>query len=270
MSDVVRRYYDTNVEREWRRFEHPYQRIEFITSLALIDRYFPLTGHIGDIGCGPGRYAIEMLKRGYHVTLFDLSERALAFAQEKIVALNVAAEDLINGDARDLSMLDDALFDGLLLMGPMYHVIEAADRQQVLTEVHRVLKPGGIALIAYLNSWGVMQIGLRDFPALYSDLDFMQQMLDSWSQEEPHNGFTEAYFTTPPAALEEVRRAGFEVLTYAGAESFAQGMITSIEEMARKHPVAYSNVLQMAAETCELPQYRAATDHLHVVVQRPN
>ncbi|HEC63055.1 MAG TPA: class I SAM-dependent methyltransferase, partial [Candidatus Acetothermia bacterium] len=50
MSEVVRRYYDRQVEREWERLERPYRRLELVTTMHLIERYFPKSGHIVDIG----------------------------------------------------------------------------------------------------------------------------------------------------------------------------------------------------------------------------
>lgn len=84
MNDIIRRYYDENVEREWERLTRPYHRLEFETTLSLLTRYLPVSGQIIDIGCGPGRYAIELLKRGYSVTLFDLSSGVLDFAVERM------------------------------------------------------------------------------------------------------------------------------------------------------------------------------------------
>ena len=41
-----------------------------------------------DIGCGTGRHAIELSKRGYRVTGIDLSESQLAKAKEKSIFSN--------------------------------------------------------------------------------------------------------------------------------------------------------------------------------------
>ena len=41
-----------------------------------------------------------------------------------------------------------------------------------------------------------------------------------------------------------------------------------LEELSIVNPQAYANVVQVAAETCELSQYRDSTDHLHFVVQK--
>ena len=51
---MVRGYYDREVEREWGRLDHPYRRLELVTTLHLIAQHFPPAGHIADIGGGPG------------------------------------------------------------------------------------------------------------------------------------------------------------------------------------------------------------------------
>ncbi|MCR4391981.1 MAG: hypothetical protein NUV94_04185 [Candidatus Acetothermia bacterium] len=53
MSEVVRGYYDREVEREWGRLDRPYRRLELVTTLHLIAQHFPTSGHLADIGGGP-------------------------------------------------------------------------------------------------------------------------------------------------------------------------------------------------------------------------
>jgi hypothetical protein len=65
MSDVVRDYYDRKVEIEWERLERPYRRFELVSTLHLIETYFPGAGHVADIGGGPGRYTAALLECGY-------------------------------------------------------------------------------------------------------------------------------------------------------------------------------------------------------------
>ena len=42
-----------------------------------------------------------------------------------------------------------------------------------------------------------------------------------------------------------------------------------VAAVAQSDPVAFENIVALAAETSELPQYRDATDHLHIVLRRP-
>ena len=41
-----------------------------------------------------------------------------------------------------------------------------------------------------------------------------------------------------------------------------------IERVAAEQPSAFHNLVRLGAETSELPQYRDATEHLHVVVRK--
>lgn len=55
------------------RLDLPGFRLELLSTVRLIEKHFPPAGKIADIGSGPGRYAVELLKRGYRVTLVELS-----------------------------------------------------------------------------------------------------------------------------------------------------------------------------------------------------
>jgi len=269
MSQFVRDFYNSNAAHEWERLDKPLCKIEFVSTLRLIDKYFPKQGRVCDIGGGPGRYSIELIQRGYTVTLFDLSDSEIQLARMQLDRLGLSAEQLIVGDARDLSALTSESFDAVLLMGPMYHIIEPEERAGVLRELTRILKPHGTAIVAYLNSWGIMRTGIVDFADWYRDISTLRSMLNEHTfTGQRLSNFTESYWATPEAALAEVKKADLEIISYAGVESFAGGMGPLLERLAADNPEAYTNVVQVAAETCELRQFRDSTDHLHIVVRK--
>jgi SAM-dependent methyltransferase len=268
MSQTVRDYYNAHAEREQKRLDLPLGRIEFASTLRLMEKYFPKRGHVCDIGGGTGRYAVELLRKGYVVTLFDLSEEEIRLAGDLLNSHQLTAKQLIIGDARDMSMLKSNTFDAALLLGPMYHIVGPDERAKVLQELKRILKPQGMAIIAYLNSWGMLKTGVVEGPELCKDISFLRSMLEehTFTGDSPYS-FTESYWSTPRAALREVQAAGFEVISYAGAESFVNGMGRLLEQVARAEPEAWNNIVEVAAEMCELEQYRDSTDHLHIVVR---
>lgn len=269
MSGFVKKYYDSHATQEWERLDDVQCKIEFASTVYLIDKYFPKHGRVCDIGGGPGRYTIELARRGYQVTLFDLSEEEIKLARINLEQAGLQAEKLLVGDARHLNQLDLGGFDATLLMGPMYHVIDARERMDILHQIRDVLKPGGVVIVAYLNSWGLIRTGIVDFPHWYRDISKPRSMLHELTFEgQALSDFTECYWSTPEAALREVREAGFKVVSYAGAEGFASGMKPLLEVLSVKDPEAYANIVQFAAETCELSQYRDSTDHLHIVIQK--
>jgi len=270
MSSIVRDYYNAKVGEEWKRLTLPMCAIEYASTLRLIERYFPPRGHVVDIGSGPGRYALELRKRGYAVTLVEPAEKALAFAREQFEGAQLQAESFIAADARDLVALDAGVFDAALLLGPLIHIPERPERAQALAELMRVLKPGGVAIVSYLNSWGLIRTGVTDFPHRYRDPNFLHAMLGEIAFPEPLSGFTICYWSTPPVARQELIKAGFDVMSYAGAEGVVGGMWPLVEKLAATDPIAYSNLLEFAAETCELLQFRDGGDHLHFVVRKPS
>ncbi len=270
MSEFVREFYNRNAAREWERLEQPRGRFEFACTLRLVEKYFPSSGRVCDIGGGPGRYTIELIRRGYQATLLDLSEQEIELARLRLHEFGLSAEQLIVGDARSLGGLASQSFDAALLMGPMYHIVDAQERLGVLHDLTRILKPSGVAIISYLNSWGIMRSGIVDFPHWYEDISVLRSLQNEQVfLAQKLTNFTESYWSTPPAALAEISRVGLELVSYAGADGFAGGMAPLLEDLAAKRPGAYANVVQVAAETYELPQYRDATDHLHFVVRKP-
>lgn len=268
MSDIVREYYNEGVQEEWERLERAYPRFELLSTMRLVEEFFPPSGRVADIGGGPGRYTIELLQKGYQVTLIDLSEGAATFARDKLAELDLAPEAVHSADARELPMLETASFDGALHLGPMYHIVDPDERQRALAELYRILKPGAPAIVGFINPWGVLRGGLTEFPDLYSDEPLIRSLLETFVQVGKQSAFTEAAFITPPQALAELRAAGFAVECRAGVEGFASGARQPVTDLAEKNPLAYDVVAKLVPETSTHPAFRDCTEHLHVVVRK--
>lgn len=269
MSEIVREFYNKNASFELNRLDLPLCRVEFASTLKLIEKYFPKTGKICDIGGGPGRYALELTRRGYRVMLSDLSEQEVLLAQKEFARQNLAADGFLAADACDLSKLASDEYDAGLLLGPMYHLVEPESRQKSLQEFRRILKPNGIGIIGYLNSWGLMRTGINDFPSRYQNISFLRSMLEGKTfVGDDLKNFTESYWSTPELALAEVERNGFEIISRAGAESFASGMSNNLEKLREESPHTYENIITTAAETAELVQFRDNADHLQIIVRK--
>jgi SAM-dependent methyltransferase len=254
-------------EKEWRRLDEPRCRIELASTLYLIERYFPSSGHVGDIAGGAGRYTVELLSRGYRVTLVDSAPGLLQFARDYLARAKLAVEAIVDASACDLRPIATGTFDAALLLGPMYHLVNPTERVAALAELRRVLRPRSMAIVAYLNAWGLLRTGLTDFPARYRDPAFCDEMLSGIGFPDGLPGFAPCVFSTPDEAVRELADAGFEIVSQAGADGFAGGMWPVVDRLAASDPQAFENVISFAARSCERPQFRDAGDHLHIVVR---
>jgi SAM-dependent methyltransferase len=100
-----------------------------------------------DCGCADGGYAIGLADRGAsHVTGVDPMEDRIAVASGRTTGRPL--EFLVH-EAENLPF-PDASFDGVLLNEVLEHV---ADERQTLSEIHRVLKPGGYLALFSPNRW---------------------------------------------------------------------------------------------------------------------
>jgi len=113
-----------------------------------LDRFHgPLAGQrVIDLGCGPGWYTRALRARGADVLPIDSSFAELELGGNP-------PQGAIIGDAMDLA-LPDASVDGVFASNMLEHTPEP---QRVITEIERVLRPGGWGYVSWTNwysPWG--------------------------------------------------------------------------------------------------------------------
>lgn len=216
-------HYDTGYERS-RLFPDGRPALEFVRSLELLDRLLPAPpGRLLDVGGGPGTYAAPLARRGYQVHLVDPLPLHVRQAREVAGGEPAARFTCARGDARELAEAD-ASQDAVLLFGPLYHLTEAADRQQALSEARRVLRPGGRLVAMAISRFASLLDGLHsgwlDDPAFRPIVD---RDLASGQHRNPDPAgrpdfFTTAYFHTPDGLAGEIGQAGFTSVLVYGVE----------------------------------------------------
>ena len=134
--ETVRAFYDANVEAEWNRIA---DQPEFLLTARFLDRYVKKGDRVLDIGGGPGRYSLYLAEKGCEVTLFDLSEENVRFAAREAAARGLTLRTVC-GDAREADRLvAEGGFDCVLLMGPLYHLLEETGREAAVRAACRLL-----------------------------------------------------------------------------------------------------------------------------------
>jgi SAM-dependent methyltransferase len=124
------------------QYLHPEEPIDTTFEAWVLDHLgWKGTETAADVGCGPGSYMGELVRRAGRIVAIDLSFGMLKEARE--VSGRSSEVALIAGDAQQLPLADKSV-DVLLAAHMLYHV---KDVDAALAEFRRVVKPGGTLLI---------------------------------------------------------------------------------------------------------------------------
>jgi ubiquinone/menaquinone biosynthesis C-methylase UbiE len=268
--EEIAAYYQKGVERD--RLSAGSGALEFVRTCALLERYLPKPpAFIVDVGGGPGRYAVWLADRGYRVHLVDPVplhvEQALAAAKSRSGASLVAAE---LGDARALP-LPDGSADVVLLLGPLYHLTERAERLKALVEARRICRPGGVIVAAAISRFASTLDGLRG--GYLQDPAFVAIAAADREHGRHRNPtgslawFTNAYFHRPEELAGELLAAGLTheaTLAVEGPAWLLPDLYEWVRDDKRRAPL----LAALAAIEAE-PALLGASAHLLGIARRP-
>src|SRR5438067_11509694 len=144
-------FFDEYGEREWTRFEDGRTPGPSLTThIRILEGYVRPGDRVLDAGCGPGRFTLELLRLGAHVTALDISPGQLELLQSRVPDV-----EAVVGDVTDLSRFPDDGFDVTVgFGGPLSYVVDEAE--QAMAELARVTKPGGHTLVSVMGLGGAV------------------------------------------------------------------------------------------------------------------
>ena len=126
-----------------RRFEElAAQGVDMHGEADLIDSYHPAS--VLDAGCGTGRVALELSRRGRAVTGVDLDPRMLEVARRKAPGL-----PWVEGDLADPALTLDRQFEVVAMAGNVLIFVAPGTEGSVVSNMARRLLPGGRLIAGY-------------------------------------------------------------------------------------------------------------------------
>jgi SAM-dependent methyltransferase len=252
-----------SIDESARLWGTPLGELTRLRTWDIFDRFLPSAGRIADVGGGPGTHATYLADRGYSVCLVDPVAHHVSKAEE----LGGGRIDCRVGDARELPFEDES-FDAVLLMGPLYHLVNTADRGRALREAWRVLRPGGRLLAEVISryAWIIDATvkGLLAEPDVFASFEInLDTGLSNDPERSPEHVFW-AYFHHPDEVLPELSANGFEATTLVGVEGFA-GHAANLDG-ALENPDALLRTLRLVETE---PSLLGASGHLMAIANRP-
>lgn len=266
---LVKDYYTTHVHGEWRRLiQDAYHRLELETTLHYLEKYLPEKGLILDAGGGPGRYTLELAKRGYQVVLLDLTPANLEFARRQVKRhkLQERVVSLVEGSLVDLSQFKDDSFDAVICLGgPLSHILDKQKRERAISELLRVARKEAPIFASVMGRLSLLVV----------ELDFFQHEI-----EMPHfteirdtgdypggSGFTACHFFLPEELRQIFENQGATVLEMVGLEGIGSHHARKVNQLA-KNEVRWKIWLETHYLTCTHPAVIGRAEHMLIICKR--
>jgi SAM-dependent methyltransferase len=160
-----------------------------------------------------------LVDAGYTVIHRDL----VAAHVEQVRSRHAHLVDTAVGDARALDLPDDSV-DAVLLLGPLYHLEDPADRVRALREAGRVVRSRGVVYVAAISRWAARLHGMLvervhlKYPTIVEMVDEMEATGD---MRPIHDNSFNGYAHTPDQLRDEVQLSGLELESFVALEGIS-------------------------------------------------
>jgi len=204
MTSTVKAYKGLGMEGGLARWYDRTTRKDLPQIKTLANRiaaFVPSAAEVLEIAPGPGFLSIELAKRGLHVRAFDISKTFVEIASRNAAAENAPAQFEL-GNASALPV-EDASVDFVVCRASFKNFTEPV---KALSEMRRVLRPGGTALLidmrrdvqmAEIRKY-VDELGVSRMNRWFMMFTFRNMLIKrAYSIDDIRNMAKEAGWTTP-------------------------------------------------------------------------
>lgn len=253
-SDRVSALYDIYEERT--RLSTKATQVEFLTTIGQIERYLKPGMKILDLGAGAGEYSIFFAKKGFDVTAVELVEKHVEQLKEKIDA--EMSIEVIQGNALDLSIIKDKIYDIVLCFGPLYHLEKIEDRMKCIREVKRVCRDDGKMFFAFISN----DMVITTETILYNPNFLLGDLYN-------HETFKVVDFPFVFHTVDDCRKllkgSELNIISEVAADGLSELLQDKINKMDDE---SYEQWLNYHFYCCEKPEFLGASNHLLFVAEK--
>ncbi len=214
---------------------------------SLFDKYLPGSGDLLDSAAGRGRNAFRLANLGYTVTAGD-------FIADNVEAIRANPEssklkETYCSSAQSLSHFADGSFDAVISLGSMYHMRTKAEREVLVRESLRVLRPNGIFAFTYMTPIALTVGQYLNAMHTYRGSERMKAFRKLANVEKTH--VCDMFYGMTLEEMTDISREyGLKILTVASTYGMLYNMADEIGAMS---DAEYEAFVSGQIATCEDP-----------------
>ncbi|WP_314588616.1 class I SAM-dependent methyltransferase [Paenibacillus terrigena] len=245
MENVIQ-FYETVDEEQ--RFKRNSRRVEFITTIHALEPLIHKSSKLLDLGAGTGSYSFYYAEKGLEVTAIDVTPGNIEKINAKKADFPHIQLDEVLGDATDLSAYTSESFDAVLCLGPYYHIVDAGARKSLIQESLRVLRPGGILAIAYINKYSVVPMLVKKLPGFIQEGTIRKVMQDDCIHGgDPEAFWTDSYYTTPDELEAYMCQFQINTIDHLGTDGLSHTISDEVDDLSDDQ---FQTYMKYHLETC--------------------
>lgn len=258
MNNVISFY--ENYDEESRLSTDNARKVEFTVTTTILNQHIKPHYKVLELGAGTGAYSFYYAERGNEVLALDLTPKHVDIIKQKLKArgngINLSAA---LADATDLGGYESGGFDVVLCLGPMYHLSNEHDRVKCMEEALRVLKPGGILAVAYINKHYIVHAVMANQKQFFTQ-DFMEKILDYGydSEGEKELFWTVGFFTTPYEIEAFIEKFNVDVIDHAATDGISALLRNQVNGLGDKE---YSVWVSYILKNCRDKNIMGISNH---------
>lgn len=241
-TDDLLKYYSKNKEQ----IRSHNQQLEFLICEKVLDLYLKNKSDLKilELGAGSGHYTELLAQKGHEITVVEpvkiLNEWNQKNLKSKKLEKNV---EWIEADARDLKLSKS--YDLILNMGPMYHLFESQEREQLMKDLRKYLKPSGLLMSVFLSRVGFVSYLLSQQPeSLFADpAGFRDVVTMGQNLQHPQDGTFRGYFTHLNELGELHTQTGFQIVQIHVLDPCIGGRDETFNRLSDEQKTMWSEVL---------------------------
>lgn len=241
------------------------RKIEYLTTIDVLNTYCSGSSTCIDVGCGVGIYALYLDKLGIQTTAIDLVPDHINRLKELVAQSNVNVEAHI-GNALDLSAYSSNSYDIVLCLGPLYHLLTTEEQDKCLVECHRLAKSGGILMFSYISPYSVFPCAIRGDMGRMSSVLIDKIVNDHKIEaDSPYCFWTDNYYHDPIEIESLLSRHNLEIVDHLATDGQSIAFQNVVNQMTEDQ---FSLWMEYHFKTCRIRSMLGTSNHGLVVARK--
>lgn len=221
MNNKFLQYY-ANYDEEQRLQREPITKIEFDTTIHFLAKYLNKNSTISEFGAGTGAYSFYYTHKGHKVTAIEIVPEYVKGLKTKAKESNISIS-IYEANAISVDFIASNSQDAVLILGPLYHIKNQADRHALVIEAKRIVKTGGIIAMAYISRLFLPVYLLKFNPELITAKVLKKLNKTGLVTEPSADEFLQiAYFSSPQEMEELATNIDLEIMTHIATDGVSR------------------------------------------------